>query len=248
MRIAASTLSLALTLLLTAPLTWASTDKERDVEPVHFTQGSSSAQINGQIKGDHYIDYQLQASAGQTLKAKLQGSNRQNYFNILPPHKQDDAMYVGSSDDNNVEVLLPTDGVYQIRVYLMRAAARRNESSNYRLDLSITGQPLPALSETQDAHIPNTPYHAQASIKCQPSYSDIKECQASVIRRSFDGTATVDLSWGSAGSRSILFVKGQPLAADTTMTFRASKTDDTYQIIFAEDERFDIPAALIVGG
>jgi hypothetical protein len=35
--------------------------------------------------------------------------------------------------------LLPADGVYTIRVYLMRNAARRNETANYTLEVRIAG-------------------------------------------------------------------------------------------------------------
>jgi hypothetical protein len=237
-----------LPLLVVSSLAVAATDTERSVLPVQFAKGSSAAQIKGSIKGDHYVDYQLQASAGQTLKVSLQAGNGQNYFNVLAPHRQDEAMYVGSSDDNQFEGVLPVDGVYQVRVYLMRAAARRNEVSNYALELAVTGKALAPLPETQDAHIPGTPYHAQASIKCQPSYSELNECQASVIRRGVDGTATVDLSWGNSGKRSILFVKGQPVAADVFMPFTFTKQADSNLITFEGDERFTIPDALIFGG
>ena len=114
-----------LPLLVVSSLAAAATDTERSVLPVQFAKGSSAAQIKGSIKGDHYVDYQLQASAGQTLKISLQAGNGQNYFNVLAPLRQDEAMYVGSSDDNQFEGVLPVDGVYQVRVYLMRAAARR---------------------------------------------------------------------------------------------------------------------------
>lgn len=246
MKIFPAALPFSLALLLASPFSVAA-DNERSVQPVQFVKGSSSAQLKGSIKGDHYVDYQLQASAGQTLSVSLQGSNTQNYFNILPPHKQDEAMYNGSSDDNKFDGVLPVDGVYQIRVYLMRAAARRNEVSNYNLELAVTGKALRPLSEQQDAHIPGTAYHAQATINCQPSYTEVKTCQASVIRRGFDGTATVDLSWGSGGKRSILFVKGQPVAADVAIPFTFSKQADSNQVIFDGDERFEIPDALITG-
>jgi hypothetical protein len=234
--------------LITSPVALAASATERSVQPVQFAQGHAATQLKGSIKGYQYVDYQLRASAGQTLKVSLHGSNGQNYFNILPPQHSAEAMYIGSHDGNQAVVLLPVDGVYQVRVYLMRAAARRDEASNFSLELAVTGKALRPLSAAQDALIPGTPYHAQATIQCQPSDAALNECQASVIRRGGDGTATVDLRWGATGQRSILFVKGQPVAADVARPFTFTKQADTGQITFEGDERFTIPDALIAGG
>jgi hypothetical protein len=46
---------------------------------------------------------------------------------------------VGSTSGNRFEAELPADGVYTIRVYLMRNAARRNETARYTLDVGIAG-------------------------------------------------------------------------------------------------------------
>jgi len=64
--------------------------------------------------------------------------NRSAYFNVLPPGS-DEAMFVGSTSGNRFEAELPVDGMYTIRVYLMRNAARRNETANYTLDVGIAG-------------------------------------------------------------------------------------------------------------
>ena len=107
-------------------------------EKVQFPKGASSAVIKGQIKGDATVDYVVRAAAGQTLSVKLQKSNAQNYFNVMPPGSTGSAMFVGDSGAN-YSGMLPTDGDYVVRVYLMRPAARRGESSNYTLTIDVTG-------------------------------------------------------------------------------------------------------------
>ena len=104
-------------------------------EAVQFAKGASSADIKGQLKGDATVDYVVRAAAGQTLSVKLQKTNAQNYFNVLPPASQGSAMFVGD-DGENYSGVLPADGDYTVRVYLMRPAARRGESSNYTLTVA----------------------------------------------------------------------------------------------------------------
>ena len=70
-------------------------------------------------------------------------------------------MYAGQTGEDFTAVL-PTDGDYTIRVYLMRAAARRNESSDYTLTVGVTGQALAPTPASQDALLPGTPFHASA--------------------------------------------------------------------------------------
>ena len=107
-------------------------------ERVQFQQGRDSASLKGRIKGDETVDYQLGARAGQTMAVTLKSSNRFTYFNILPPG-DDTAIFVGSTSGNHFSGTLPTNGDYTVRVYLMRNAARRNETANYSLNIHIGG-------------------------------------------------------------------------------------------------------------
>jgi hypothetical protein len=141
------------------PCTSRATESYRQ-ERATFAKGASSATIKGQLKGDETVDYVLRASAGQTLTVTLKTSHGANYYNVLPPDSTDVAMFIGQFG-GDFKSLLPTDGDYTIRVYLMRSAARRNESSDYTLTISVTGKPLVAVPASQDAVIPGTPYHAK---------------------------------------------------------------------------------------
>ena len=106
---------------------------------VRFEKGAYGTTLNGQIKGHQIIDYRLRARAGQVMTVAFRPSNLSAYFNVLPPGSSDLALFVGSRDGNHFKSPLPTDGVYTLRIYLMRSAARRNETANYTLDVKITG-------------------------------------------------------------------------------------------------------------
>ena len=218
-------------------------------EKVQFAKGASSAVIKGQLKGDAMVDYLVRAAAGQTLSVKLQKTNAQNYFNVMPPGSTGSAMFVGDSGENYSGVL-PTDGDYIVRVYLMRPAARRGESSNYTLTVGASGKALAPVAASKDALIPGTSYHASAKIKCVPAFETTpRECDAFVIRRGFDGTATIDIP-GSAGKRSILFVKGKPTASNAQAmdTLSSERKGDVTIVKLGTSERYEIPDALVAGG
>jgi hypothetical protein len=104
---------------------------------VHFAKGANSATIEGRIQGDMTIDYLLGAKQGQSMNVSMATDNGANYFNIIAPGKENEAMFIGSSAGNQFEGRLPASGDYKVRVYLMRSAARRDEIANYRLEMII---------------------------------------------------------------------------------------------------------------
>jgi len=118
--------------------TLASAEVQIRQEQIQFEKGASGTTITGRIRGYQGVDYQLRARTGQSLVVNFKPSNLSAYFNILPPGT-DAAIFVGSTSGNRFEAELPADGVYTIRVYLMRNAARRNETARYTLEVSIAG-------------------------------------------------------------------------------------------------------------
>ncbi len=108
-------------------------------QDVQFEKGSYGTILNGQINGDQIVDYRLRAREGQVMSVDFASGNLSAYFNVLPPNSSDLAIFVGSRAGNHFESPLPDDGVYTLRVYLMRNAARRNETAKYTLDVKITG-------------------------------------------------------------------------------------------------------------
>ncbi|MCA3573460.1 MAG: hypothetical protein IOC86_06040, partial [Aestuariivirga sp.] len=75
----------------------------------------------------------IDARGGQLMQVSLRAGNPQAYFNVLPPGSQE-AIFIGSSAGNTFTSRLRASGDYVIRVYLMRNAARRNETARYTLE------------------------------------------------------------------------------------------------------------------
>ncbi|MFO1313050.1 MAG: hypothetical protein U1F41_13400 [Burkholderiales bacterium] len=219
-------------------------------ERVAFAKNASSATIKGTLKGGADVDYVVRAAAGQTLEVKLAGTNGQNDFNVLPPGSDNVAMYVSSTTgERSWSGMLPADGDYAIRVYMMRPAARRNEGSSYTLMIEVTGKPLPPLSGARDAKVGATAYHATAKVPCTlPYQADVKSCDAGVIRRGTDGTATFEAIGPQGVQRRILFVQGKPVAADTVNAVAAARQGDVTIVKVSDDERYEIPDAFLIGG
>ncbi|TGE83814.1 hypothetical protein C7Y70_09470 [Pseudoalteromonas sp. KS88] len=103
---------------------------------VVFDPQSSTQRIEfeQQITGNEFNDYQVSADAGDTLNVTLTPSNLSNYFNILPA-QSNQAVFIGSVEGHYAKYQLSKGGDYIVRVYLMRNAARRNETSSYKLTI-----------------------------------------------------------------------------------------------------------------
>lgn len=217
-------------------------------EAVQFARGATATAITGELKGEQYVDYLVQGGANQTLAVTLKPGNAQNYFNIIPPGATE-AMFIGSTSGNQSRRVLPADGTYTIRVYLMRAAARRNETSSYALNIALEGRALAPIPAAKDAIIRGTPFHASANIACmQPGSAQPARCDAYIIRRGFDGTGTVEVSGTGGFKRNILLVKMQPMASDSREPLSFVRKGDIISVGVGNDERVDIPEALVTGG
>ncbi|MGL4525986.1 MAG: SH3 domain-containing protein [Aestuariivirga sp.] len=112
---------------------------EADSFKVRFKPGAESARYTGSIQGYDDDTYIVDARRGQEMTVSLRTSNPQAYFNILPPGS-DVAIYNGSIEGNRYTGVLPRSGKYRIVVYMMRAAARRDEVADYRLSVAIPAE------------------------------------------------------------------------------------------------------------
>jgi hypothetical protein len=224
-------------------------------QAVHFHAGATSATLPGRLRGDETVDYRLAARAGQTMDVTLKTNNGANYFNVLPPGSET-AIGRGDTSGNAWTGELPVDGDYIVRVYLMRSAARRNESANYTLTVGITGGSLGA-APAGDAKVAGTPYHAQGPVPCSVG-TDPKgsaQCSFAVIRGA-SGNAEVHLA--PPGYDVIL----HPDKVETVLIFHGKSVTsrDPSQQVTAEKVGYDwliginnfrfytIPEAVIVGG
>jgi hypothetical protein len=130
-------------------------------QPVQFEKGATGTTIEGQINGEQIVDYTLFANAGQVMVVHFNTSNAAAYFNIMPPGS-DVAIFIGSTSGNEFSAELKATGVYTVRVYLMRNAARRNETANYTLDIAIAGDVLePGASDFANAALSDRTHQAR---------------------------------------------------------------------------------------
>ena len=218
-------------------------------KPVQFAKGLSSATIQGTIKGDQTIDYTLRAKAGQTMSVMLKTGNDANYFNVLPPGSNDVAIFVGSINGNQWSGTLPADGEYKLRVYLMRSAARRNETANYTLTVGITGTPKAAEfgnAPASDAKIPGTPYHATGPLPCRMGQDKPMQCEFGVTRGK-PGNAEVHIT-PPGGLKRVLTFMGDKVATSPGEKIKAVKQGYEWSVEVNDYEHYTIPEAVISGG
>ena len=220
-------------------------------ERVAFAKGASSATIKGQLKGDADVDYVVGAAAGQTISVALKVSNRSNYFNVLPPGSENVAMYAGQTGEGYTG-MLPTDGDYKVRVYLMRSAARRNETASYTLTVGITGSaavaPTLGAAPAGDAKVKGTPYHATGQVPCAMGNAPqgSAQCDFGVIRGKA-GNAEVHVTPPGGFKRVLTFVAGK-VTADSGASVKATKNGDLWSVDINDYEHYRIPDAVISGG
>jgi hypothetical protein len=248
-----SPLSLMVFAVLATPATQASDDIRS--ERVQFERGKSSAVIEGSITGYESVDYVLGAGKGQYMNINMATDNSANYFNILAPGENETAMFIGSTSGTQYEGILPASGDYKVRVYMMRNAARREETANYRLEMIINArETAPASGQSaaaQDALVAGTNYHATGNIPCSMGGGQPTGSCAFGVTREGNGSSIVKVTKPDGRKRSIFFENGKATGADVSEAdpgeFRASRESDL-TIVRIGQERYEIPDAVIYGG
>lgn len=213
---------------------------------VQFAPGATSATVEDRIVGYEGVDYVLNAQAGQYANISMATDNGANYFNILPPGSNDEAIFIGSSSGNQYEGTLPASGDYKIRVYLMRSAARRDETANYRLEMIISGS---GDSDVQDdAVVSGTPYNATGNISCAIGRDGAdSSCSFGVVREG-SGSGFVEVTHPNGSKVSIYFQNGEAVGAEGgDGAFSASRQGDQ-TVVFIGENRYVVPDAIIYGG
>ncbi len=123
------------TSLLLALATTASAQEVRH-QPLNLDEIGELRIVEGTIRGNEIVDYQVAGERSQILSVDLMTSNLANYFNIVPA-SSNEAIFIGSTQGAVADVPLPESGAYVIRVYLMRSAARRDETAKFSLGVSL---------------------------------------------------------------------------------------------------------------
>jgi Periplasmic lysozyme inhibitor of I-type lysozyme len=149
-------LLLIITIILSLGTLTLATEIRKELLPV--TPGEHAETVKGRIRGHQIVDYQVRARAGQSIVAILTSSNLSAYFNVLPPGSET-AIFIGSSSGERFEGEIPADGVYTIRVYLMRNAARRDETARYTLTVSSPAKTGSTASAAKSASPTERAFH-----------------------------------------------------------------------------------------
>jgi hypothetical protein len=105
---------------------------------VKFKPGESSTTVSGSFQGYDMTTYLLDAKQGQMISIRLQADNTSCAFNLTAPGATE-ALFNGSIGGAEFAGALPANGTYSVMAYLMRNAARRGETCNFKLTLEVSG-------------------------------------------------------------------------------------------------------------
>ena len=106
---------------------------------ISFRSGTSGGTYSNSLTGYATVDFYLKAKDGQTLSARLSSPNTFLYFNVLSGSGDGEAVADSAREVTKWSGQLPADGTYVIRVFLVRAEARRNKhpvTFKVRLDIN----------------------------------------------------------------------------------------------------------------
>lgn len=216
---------------------------------IKFAKGASSATVKGSIKGDKTIDYALRAKAGQQMAVSLKSGHSAAYFNVLPPGSKGEAIFIGANEGSDYKGALPADGEYRIRVFLVRAAARRGEKADFTLTVGVTGAPSAQGAATAtDAKVKGTPFHATGKVPCSMGTAapGSAQCDFGVIRGK-PGEAEFHVT-PPGGLKRVLRFAGGKVTAEGANSLRHAKNGDEWTVDVNDYEHYRIPEAAISGG
>lgn len=229
--------------LLAAAVLVAGGANSQQTLPVQFARGTSAITMAGAIKGDQYRDYVINARAGQTLAVTLANPDGRAFFNVLPPGSTGEALFIGSTSGASFRGPVPATGATTVRVYQMRATARRGAVASYRLTIGVTGE----TAATTDAKVVGTDFNATATVRCGRTADQLtSRCPAGVKRG--NGTASLVLRTPQDGRRTLRFRGTDVVSTDAALPFRVRRLGDMSVVSIGTLEVYEIPDALIVGG
>jgi len=237
-------LALVVSVALSAAEGW--TDERVRQLRVEFQPGTSSATVEGTITGYEVVDYLVGARAGQTMAVALTTGHSATYFNVLPPDSEDEAVFVGSTSGGDFEGRLDLDGDWKIRVYMMRSAARRGEAADFRLELSVHGEPDPSFAREANDFGPRE-WDARGDLGCAQGGAPMQPaaCPFKVVRSAAGGTVFA-VKPGGEGIR-ILYLESGEWSTDSAAVVAVGKRSDLWTLT-VEGETYEVPEAVLDGG
>ena len=212
-------------------------------------KGQKHRVFHNTIKGYDFIDYTFEAKAGEEVEISLKTNNFSNYFNVSH-EKNDTALFVGSTLGNHYKAILPEHGVYIIRVYLMRNAARRGERARYDLEVKRSESIAP---QVIDPLLGPRYYDASGTILCSFNELSLQErCKFKVIRTLESSRADVWIkpihALEQEGAYRLVHFESKRFRTDLNTTISQERKEDNWLIDLNQKEFYFIPDALLYGG
>ena len=226
------------------------TAREERNEQIQFANGATGATISSSITGYESVNYRLTAKAGQIMTVTLSTDHTATYFNIYPPGKGpgDAAMYIGSTEGARFHGKLPASGTYAIQVYMMRSAARRNETADYKLRVEIDSHKHSAAAPGSADEAAARIYNASGFLPCsagEPSFR--RECPFQVKRRPGGATIWARKPLSEQGER-VLYFENSRFTTDDDSPLNWQRQGDNWWLAAGGQEYYLIPDAVIYGG
>jgi hypothetical protein len=105
---------------------------------IKFSPGTSSGTYANTLTGYGNVDFYVKASAGQEMSVKLNSTKTFLYFVVLKDPESMEAVADGARETTEWSGKLPADSTYIVRVYLVRAEARRSKRAvKFTLDIGV---------------------------------------------------------------------------------------------------------------
>ncbi|HEY8568986.1 hypothetical protein [Microbulbifer sp.] len=243
----ATTIGILLLLGLTSTVCAA---EEARTEILQFAKGATGTSVSGSISGYETVNYKVTAKAGQQMVVKLATNHTATYFNVFAPGTGpgDAAMFIGSTSGERFAAELPASGTYTIQVYMMRSAARRNESADFKLrvdiDASQTSHPRPRSGDRNQTWA----YDASGILPCsagEPSFR--RECPFQVKRNSGAAEIRTTKPLPDQGQR-VLYFDNDRFRTDDDTPLNWQRQGDNWWLAAGQQEYYLIPDAVIYGG
>ena len=108
-------------------------------EHTGFSPTTADVSVSGEISGYETVHYIFAGAQAQSVAIALDSDHPGNYFNLFEPGKrpgEDQALFIGATEGNRYQGTLQENGNYLVQVYIIRSAARRDETARYTVGLS----------------------------------------------------------------------------------------------------------------
>ncbi|WP_237058663.1 hypothetical protein [Microbulbifer sediminum] len=214
---------------------------------IQFEPGHSGATVEGTITGRDYNLYKVQANAGQRMTVEMQTDNAASYFNIFPPGKGpgEAALFIGSTKGNRFSAVLPGSGVYTIQIYLMRSAARRDETANFSLDVSVTGA-TPASPVAGGAEWP-IDYDASGKLACAVDGTTFRLACPFRVKRHHPEATIWTISPADPATLRILYFRTDRFSSDDAARVQWKRQGDSWRVDIGDREYYLVPDSILQG-